>query len=397
MRKSNHLRLRLTTLLVAAAVAALAAILFCPRSAPSPAYLTDARELAAGRAITSDFEKVGYPVLLWAGLSVSGMNGIYAAQALLYLGTVVLGATLLRRAGLRGPRFFWAGAIIVLHPYLLLNITRIVDTNLSACIFLGLVLVLFAGSGKNPGCAWATAAGLLGGYSWLTRPNYVLILGLFPLLVLRNRNLSLRKRTGLLAVLGGSGLLLVAGMTAGACGRVRLMTTDGGYTLFTGANPWTGQQLIRNYNTEGWTPRNLRRLGINPARADLDDVYLDLSLDYIRKNPASYLWFGVLKTVNLFRPDYRRVDVAAPGPRRTVLFLLQTILALPFPVWAAIRIRRGRAIAWRSPLRPGIIIFLYLAPFFFLSTDPRYRLPLDLLLVIDTARTLYLTRAGRQR
>ncbi len=62
----------------------------------------------------------------------------------------------------------------------------------------------------------------------------------------------------------------------------------------------TGEQLILNLNTEGYTPRNLTRLGVDPTREDLDEIYPELSLSFIRQHPGQYLWFGVLKVINIF-------------------------------------------------------------------------------------------------
>jgi len=389
--KVEKTRLFFPALLAAAAVLAGLAVGFSPPSQPSPAYLADARELLAGGVIASDFEKVGYPIFLWAGLTLGGMAGIYLGQAGLYLGTVALSWFLLRRTGVSRRWALGTAALVALHPVLLLNITRVVDSGLSVFLLLCLSAALL----RTPASGWirAGAAGVLAGITWLTRPNYVLILALIPLEEVKSR-LPRARRLLCLAATGAAALGTAALLTWWACGKVRLMTTDGNYALFTGANPWTARMLLAHGHTEGYTPQILTRMGIDPERPDIDRVYRELSLDFIRRHPLRYLGFGVLKVVNVFRPDYSRLAVSTTVSLPWALAIFQTILALPFPVWAAVRMRRGKAVGWRSPLRAGLFLLLFILPLFIYSSSCRYRLPFDVLLILDTARTLYLTRRG---
>ncbi len=68
------------------------------------------------------------------------------------------------------------------------------------------------------------------------------------------------------------------------------------------------------------------------------------------------------------------------------------MIALPFPVWGSLRLTRGRRLGWKSPIYAGTILGLFLIPLFIYSSDPRYRLPCDILLILDSIIVLYRTR-----
>jgi hypothetical protein len=369
---------------LAAAIAAAAAVVAVPWSEPLYFHLDSAREwLATGRI--TDYHAIGYPLLLAGALAAGGPAAVLVLHAAILAAIAGAAAEILRTSGL-GPRGQLAGALAVtLHPLLVVNVTKISDTNLTALLLLLFVLVLLRGRRDGLSPAATAASALLFTALLLVRPNLALLCPLVPLLAARGGAAPRPGRAvGLAAAAGGVAVLAAMGVNAAVTGPWRLADAHyAAYTFHNGTNPHAARHILRDTIGEYSTYRALEDEGIDAAttpRTELTDIYWRLGGEFIRDRPLDYAALLSVKVVNFFRPYYREGGRDRFG---WVATAVQTAAALPVVVWAVLRWRARRRMRWRDGLLGLVVLPLYALPFVLTNTEPRYRWPLDVVLMLE--------------
>ncbi|HXW83099.1 MAG TPA: hypothetical protein VEJ86_01735 [Candidatus Binataceae bacterium] len=364
-------------------IAASIAIDRAPFAVPMPGLLQFAESLAATGRTPTPFFHVGYVAFMALALELGGLHAIFASQALLYIASVVLAYSLASAAGAGRSAALVAGFAVALHPYELLNIKRIVDSNLAVPLLLAIAYLTVRVWRRSPGAADAIIAGVALGLGIVTRANY---LALWPLIV----GVFVAERRFQDAALAGTLALIVPLLiTLWATGHARITPREGEYTLFLGANPYTARALLDDYNVEGTASEAFAADALVMNDSDyyrFCDAHAPeferLALAYMMQHPVSYLGLGMLKLLTLFRPDYRRLaDSNTASP--IALIIVQTALALIAPLWLATRIYLRATVRFFGGLWTAPIVCLLLIPMFLVSADPRYRLPLETLMLCD--------------
>ncbi|HWE00127.1 MAG TPA: hypothetical protein VG345_13845, partial [Bryobacteraceae bacterium] len=173
----------------------------------------------------------------------------------------------------------------------------------------------------------------------------------------------------------------------------------GAYSFANGAHEHAAEGAIRDYNGEMAMPQSVRELGLPFYGLDrndpvIADEYMRMGMKFIHDHPVRYAMLEALKTANLFRPDYRNVDNSFVP--KFVAYAMHTLIAALVLAWAGLRwlVRKHYGIADGLMLLP--LAALYLVPFIATSTDPRYRIPLDVLFIVDSILCLAIFEARRR-
>jgi hypothetical protein len=369
--------------LVSAAVASLA-IWVVPFSNPSPRLLDEARAVVATSRMTMPFFQTGYIGLLALGLWLGGLGGVFFLNAVAYVVSVFLAYALVTVAGGRPIAALLAALLVAAHPYMAIDIKRIADNNLAIPSLLGLALVVVWAWRVGDGIRVVVMAGLIAGIAVVTRSNFapVIVLALWPLLV--------RHRFADAAMIVAIALSLVLTTNRSLTGHWRLTPTEGSYTFYIGANQFTANSLLREYNSEGsFEPAlkadNVDLDGMDPyVFADAHpELFWRLGFRYIADHPVKYIGLGLLKVLTTFRPDYRLLATSKTAPVGA-LIVVQTGLALIAVLWIATRIYQARTIGVFDGLLAIPIAVLLLGPIFLFNGDPRFRRPIEVIAIADT-------------
>lgn len=374
--------------LLAAVAATLAsfAFLLVRFSEPTPQLLDQARALAFTGRETMPFFQTGYVAMLAAGLRFGGQRGIFALQAIAYVADVLLAYVLVISTGAQRRAAIAAALVLAVHPYLVFNIKRIVDNNIAIPALLTATLAIAAvWRTKAPRTRGTVAAGLAMGFAMFARSNYA------PLLLLMLGAFVVRGswKEGTVATVIAITIVLAGNRLAS--GYWRLSPSEGGYTFYIGANPFTADALIRNYNPEpslaaAAAADGLDFNGLQPYTfANSREVlFWRLGLIYVVRHPFDYFWLGVLKLLTLLRPDYRQVgqSMTASAP---ILILVQTLLALILPGWVVLRLILRHEVGLFDGIWAIPIVMVLLLAVVLVAGDPRYRLTVEAIAIIDSA------------
>lgn len=360
-----------------------------PFSQPYPAHLELAQKILNGESLKDTGYTLGYPVFLAFWLKCAGLKGVFAGQALLYLGIIFLAYFILRHLLETGRKIsFLVSLVICFHPYLLLNIKRIIYTELTVFLILVFVSVLIwiRKHGLRP--LSAILSGFVSGLIFLDRSTMISVFPLVFAALFFRKKICLR-RIFLSLMLIFSTLLTIAVATIPLKGKFCLVDSlYGSYNFYAGVNPHTFKFLIQDYDAEysiepGLADHGIAYTPFKNSNPELPNLYLTLGKEYIRRQPLRYIALTFLKALTLFRPDYRRIyesDFASPS----FIFVVQTFLTLPAPLWMITRLRLRHIGLMEGPMAIPLLT-LWIIPFIFSNVDPRLRLPIDIVLIIDTA------------
>lgn len=338
-----------------------------------PIALSDARLVASGHQVASTFYPLGYVAFLVGPLFLGGINGVLIAQTLAYACYVVLCYAALRTK-LSPLRCAIGTTLAALLPQSVVAIRHIGDAALTFPLLVAAVASI----------AWLRREGysstrticLAVSFGWLitVRTNaYALVV--FVVIALWY---VMPVRGWLILVLGTiSSIVLV---TTPIHGRPLFISTNGPYTFFIGANPFSEEALLCCYSAESSvavapdTPGPM--LEANPW-IDLRDnsQLLHLGLQYVREHPGDFVRLGGVKLFTLARPY-----LFEQGRIQTIFEIVQV---LPLAAWVAFRLLWRR----RYGLLPAglmyLLVVLYIAPFLVTNAEPRFRYPLDAILLLD--------------
>jgi hypothetical protein len=356
------------------------ALVVVPFSTPMGGFWSDAQQFAATGHIRSVFTPCGYPTLLGIGLRIGGNSGVVATQLLVYVSIIAAVYTVLRLLELDRTTAAIGAALLALHPDLVVSIKKIWDTNLTTLLLILICASLLAIMRRGLTPARATMTGVLWGLSINVRPN-------FPALILpvafafwfapvhSNRTRALLFN-GILALLGA--VIAFVAVNTFVHGSFYI-PENGPYNFYAGNNTFTEQALLVHLNAEPSIYPSLLANGFGPGvnvyDRNLQPYYVDHGLLFIRQNPLLALKLVLLKLGTLLRPDTKIYPITSPGG------IVKVFLALAIPFWL-ITLAASLSCAW------GVVDWLfvmfvvaYIIPFLLTNSDPRFRIPLDILLL----------------
>jgi hypothetical protein len=109
---------------------------------------------------------------------------------------------------------------------------------------------------------------------------------------------------------------------------------------------------------------------------------MQMGQKFMHDHPSRYVALEGLKILNLFRPDYRNVNNSFVP--KAVAHGMHTLIAALVPVWLALRLLGRKKYGMTDGLMLIPLLVLYFAPFVATNTDPRYRIPADILVILDS-------------
>lgn len=380
-------------LFVWAAALSAAAFVYAPYSAPIERYLQCAYRLNDGLPLTSK-PPILYCVFLSFWLKAAGMSGVFVGQCLLYLATVCASYSYLRLLKVRVSWSAAAAFLISLHPYLLFNVKRIVDNNLAVPALVVFAVTIVCLRMGRTGFWTAALIGLFYGLMDHVRPNFLFLWGIVFFSLWKACFCSERRNWPVFFACVGFGVLAHVLTAYWITGGVYLLPSFGSYNFFVGYNPFTADALWTHLNPEPSFGAAVAHYGIDPRSPDADALFRQHAQDFVLREPFEVLKLAFLRFVTLFRPDLRLINASTTGYGPLILTAAQTVMALPLILWLAVRVKAGFRRLFEPPYVP-MIILIYLLPCFLQNADPRYRLPTDILMILDTVHCLSLLKSQR--
>jgi len=351
-----------------------------PFSWPMGGFWADAQQFALTGHINSVFTPCGYPALLGLGVRLGGVTGAIAIQFLIYTGIIAAAYCILRVLNVDRTPALVGACLLGFHPELVISVKKVWDTNITTVFLLSLcaVLLVILRRGLTP--ARALLVGALWGLSINVRPN-------FPALILpvafafwfapvqegRTRTL----------LVSGALTLSAAALAVFAVSSVVHGTfyfpQNGPYNFYAGDNAFTERALLGNLNAEPSIYPSLLAEGfssdVDVYDPELRPYYVHHALLYIRRNPFQALKLVFLKLATLLRPDTKIYPLPSLGGA------VKALEALAVPFWL-ITVVVVREYAWGREDRLFLVfVVAYVAPFLLTNSDPRFRVPLDVLVL----------------
>lgn len=282
-------------------------------------------------------------------------------------------------------------AALLVHPYVLLSLSRTNESILAGALFMGLVLLMT----RRPTLGAALVAGLLLGLSMHVRANGVsmaLPLGVWLLWGESAGGWGERLRRALpkgaaFAVAGGGAFALFSMAVAGV---PDYRPTNGGYNLFAATNAHSWDEILRNQNAEYAMRKALPEHGIDfkDRNSVPQEQYVAWARDYAAAHPGEVVRLTGLKAMTFFAPRLAN----ATSPAKVAVQYLAAALFWVSLGWTALAFWRSRR--WSD----GMLLLIaasYALPFVLTNADPRMRFPLDLLFYVQLI-ALVLAAAGRR-
>jgi hypothetical protein len=154
---------------------------------------------------------------------------------------------------------------------------------------------------------------------------------------------------------------------------------NGPYNFYAGNNAFTERALLTSLNAEPSIYPSLLSEGfstnVNIYNPDLRLYYMKHALLQTRDQPLETIKLVLLKLVTLLRPDTKIYPLSSLGG------MVQAALALAIPIWLVALIA-SRGEAWRlSDSLFALFVVSYVTPYLVTNSDPRFRIPLDVLLL----------------
>lgn len=378
-----------TLVLLLAALVATGVALREPFSIPQPGYFTDVQAWSPATPIADTFTPLAYPLLLAPAYRVAGSHGIVAVQAALYLLTIAVAFVLLLELAV-APRIAGLGTLLILlHPEFFLSIPKIWDVGLSAFLFLLLVLVCLRVQRMGPAWGLCVAVGLIFGAALFCRPNFALLI---PVVLY-----AFSRDPGRVSIVRVGASALIATLTFALAGVAAhgkpFWPGNGPYNLYAGDNSLSARALLDHLNAEPSIDPAFRAAhpDMVPANATgdffyspaLKPIYNHDAVSFVVHHPVEQARLIAIKFFTLFRPDTK------VHPLRSMSGVGKAFLALPALVFLVALLAPGRPALTRAD---GLLIAFaaaYVSPFLLTNSDPRFRTPLDTLLLLFTVSLLF--------
>jgi len=386
--KQPLILLLLITGLLSVAVALRGAVTY-----PMPGYGTDTVEWAATGHVDDTFTPLAYPLFAGPAYRLAGGRGVVVLQIFLQLGLAGVCYLLLRELRLPASWSAYGLLPVALFPELILSVNKLWDVTLSTVLLLLFVLACLriAHSAPSPTLKQTTIAGIIFAAAGFCRPNLILLLPvLLVLLLLRGSGLSLARKTGYFAVFcmvaaGGFCLLGIGGH-----GSI-YFPRNGPYNLYAGHNPETREALLNHLNAEfSLIPDFSASHPGEPVpdfySPEVGATFTRRSIDFAIHHPGEEIKLFFLKIFIFFHPDTKFHPLLSP------FGLVKSVLALPVFLFLAALLLPGRPpLSFEDKLLLAFEI-MYVLPFLLTNSDPRFRTPLDALLLLHLVSLLYRRR-----
>jgi hypothetical protein len=384
------LRKPLWITLALASLSGLCVALFVPFASPMPAYLLRAQIWATTGGIADIFAPLGYCLLIGVVLKIAGSAGIILLQLALHVVTTYVGILLLRELGLPERWSAFGALTIALNPVLLLSVTKVWDVQLSTLLFLLFVLLCLR-LRRVPAASFlwtATVAGLVFAAGAFCRPNYLFLLPVFGLILIhRRKSVQLSMLSAATLSFAVIALATWALLAIAAHGSV-FFPNNGSYNLYAGHNPQAAHSLVVNLNGEPSLIDEVHKGYSADPNVDFSSpsirvFYSQQAILFIRTHPGAEIALVPLKLFTFFRPDTKVHPLASPAG------LAQGLLSLPIVLFLGLLFWPGRLALTFSDRLLFLFEAAYIVPFLITNSDPRFRVPLDALLLLHCVSLLF--------
>ena len=400
---------RQTVLLLAALLPAiLVTIRHVPVSYPEGDFILNVLSVIKTGHVSATFTPDTYPYLVGTAYRLKGFLGFLVLQSILYILLAACVLWLMRRLATSARAWLLPAAwCVCLDPDLLSSLPKVWDTEL-VCMLLLAFTALAVATLVFPSVWRLAGLATVWGFGISVRPNFALLIlpvlyalwlaqpVLAPSTLLRSgpeRPGQVRFRSWLLqaaaVLLGACVVLLLANrLSHGAF----YLPQNGPYNFFAGANAYTIPALLHRFNAEDSVPPALAALGIYPGPQHdatyslaLRGVYTHQALVFLTSHPLRWLGLCCVKLMTLLRADTKTHPLLTAG------WLLKIITAMCVPGWLAV-------LAWGRRLEAVDRLILltvasYILPFLLTNADPRFRTPLDVLVLTHAVGLLLRGRA----
>lgn len=355
-------------------------VIAVPFSTPMPGFWHDAQEFASFRSISNVFTPCGYPALVGLGVRLGGRAGPIIIQLLIYAFILFAVFTTLRLLAVERATAAIAACILGFHPDLVINIKKIWDTDVTVALLMLLLGAVLAVTLRGLTPARAVLIGILWGLGINVRPNFltlfVPIVFAFGTAPAGGNRIKLRLAACFLTLAGAASVVTVVSVLVHGS---FYMPQNGPYNFYAGNNPFTERALFSSLNAEPSIYPSLLAAGfsqdVDPYAPALQPFYVQHALVYIRHDLLRAAKLMLLKLLTLLRPDTKIYPLNSSGG------MVKLVLALAIPVWLLV-IMVSRDAAWRIEDWLFVLFGLsYIVPFLLTNSDPRFRIPLDVLVL----------------
>lgn len=370
-------------------------------SEPMPDFMQQVQEWASSGRIAETFTPIAYPLSIAPAYRGGGIHAIIALQAALQIALVATCFFFLLQSGVSR----WAAVLgslpIAIHPELLLSISRLWDVALSTFLLVLVVLLFLRIQAVGLSLGLSLVGGLGFAIGAFCRPNY-LVLALALLYAIssgrkvRHNSVSsfliFKERVVLANILIFVASTVFTYCFLGIIGHGSpFFPQNGSYNLFAGNNPYSASAFLTSLNGESSIDQayRARHPEIGTSTTDYHDhslngFYLRSSIGYVRQQPFSEVKLIAIKLFTLFRPDIRSNSTSR------AVGVVKYLLALPVVFFLFLLALPGRARLDRVDRLLLVVYVVYILPFLLTNSDPRFRIPLDVLLLLHCSRLLEL-------
>ena len=383
----------LVLLLLITAVFSIAVALRTRVTYPMPGYQVDTVEWAATGRVADTFTPLAYPLFAGPAYRLAGDRGIVLLQILLQLALAAVCYLLLRELHLPPSWSAYGSLPVVLFPDLILSVTKLWELTLGTFLFLLFVLACLriAHSVAAPTLKLTAIAALIFAAAIFCRPNLILLFPiLLVLLLLPRTNLQPAQaatHTAIFLIITVTGFSLLGIASHGSIYFPR----NGPYNLYAGHNPETRAALLNHLNAEfSLIPDFYASHPGEPVpdfySPEIGATYTRRSIDFAIRHPVEEIKLLLLKLFIFFHPDTKLHALLSP------FGIVKSFLALPVLLFLAALILPGRPPLTFDDKFLFAFEVVYILPFILTNSDPRFRTPLDALLLLHLVSLLYRRR-----
>lgn len=364
----------------------------------SPERLTVLNNILAGRSIAHLPYPVGYPLMAAFAERTMGSRGLSVVQAIVYIATVLLAWLTMRGFGVGRFLRLAGGLAVATYPGMVFAITRYVDTVPSCFLLAAFAWLVMRLRRDGLSRANTLIAGVVFGLMLPFRAPDIAVAPVAVWAAFAGRRFA---PAAIVRMAAAAAVAIAIGAAFIVPLKGRLDVFDpyqGAYTFANGTHALAIEGILRDYNGEMAMPEAMRQAGLTYYSLDRDDpavvnMYKRFGMSFIQNHFGRYLELEALKAVNLFRPDYRNASKSfIPAPMG---YVIHTMVAAIFFAWLAVRVTARRVYGLLDGLMLPALTILYLAPFVLTNADPRYRFPIDVLLIVDSAIAISLEARDR--